>query len=129
MMSGHPCSSTPTAQLGAPRQALFGKGAGMYGAIYLRELQSPTIQGLRKNTLLVLLMLYSMQDSKTGMAWPSQRLMRDTLGMSMASVKRAVRELEEAGLLEKVPGPGRSLRYRMLSVPGGTADTRLTLVQ
>lgn len=126
--NGHHHPSTEEAAEAPSRLVAFGKGAGMYGAIYLRELQSPTVQGLRKNTLLVLLLLYSMQDSKTGMVWPSQHLIRDTLGISMSSVTRAVRELEEAKLLEKVPGPGRSLRYRMLKVPTGTPHTRLSIV-
>lgn len=105
-----------------PRQVQFGKGVGMYGVIYLRELQSPVIRALKPHTKDVLFLLWSMQDSKTGMAWPSQYLIRDTLGVSRSSVTRAIRELEQAGLLERVPGRGRSLRYRMLEVPG-TVDS------
>ena len=57
-------------------------------------------------------------------AWPSQRLLSDTVQMHRARVDRAAKALEQAGLLSVLrpdkPGPGKNNFYTMI-VPTGLA--------
>lgn len=58
------------------------------------------------------------------MAWPSQRLLSDTVQMHRARVDRAAKALEQAGLLTVLrpekPGPGKHNRYTMVMPTGLT---------
>jgi biotin operon repressor len=56
-------------------------------------------------------------NNETGAAWPSLQRMADNLGVSRASIQRAVKALEEKGYLSHTRGAeGRSNRYR-LTIP------------
>lgn len=54
--------------------------------------------------------------------WPSSARLAELTGLSPRSVFRALRDLEEAGHIERNPTPGKSTRYRLQSTRA-TGDT------
>lgn len=61
-----------------------------------------TAQKLPCNQKMVLLMLANRTNQDTGRCDPSHKLLAEDCGLSLASVKRAISELEKGGLLEVI---------------------------
>ena len=92
-------------------------GSGTYGYLFLEELEAPEVRGLTPRALRVLLALWAMSKKGTDRCWPSQIRLAQITGLSRPRVSHATRELQEAGLIEKITGEREGLTYRVLRPP------------
>jgi DNA-binding transcriptional MocR family regulator len=60
-----------------------------------------TVSGLRPTEKLVLLMLANYADAQRAACWPSRRRLAEQCGVRVETIKRAIRQLEDLGLIER----------------------------
>lgn len=119
----HPSARRTSTRTGVVREG----GKTPYGYLFVDELDTDEVRALSPRALRVLLILWGMSRKGTDLAWPSQIKLGLTAGLSRESVSRAVHELESAGLIERIHGPGRGLKYRCLRPPSLRENAAKTL--
>lgn len=86
------------------------------------------VSGLRPTEKLVLLMLANYADAQRAACWPSRQRLAEQCGVRVETIKRAIRQLEDLGLIERdkrFDDSGRqtsnryTLRIDATSPPGG----------
>lgn len=84
---------------------------GMYGYVFLDELESPEVFDLPHSAFRVIVYLWAMAKKGEDVCWPSQKRIAERCNLSLRSVERAIAELERADLVVRLPHTGRSVKY------------------
>ena len=100
---------------------------GSYGKVFVDDIDSDEMRQCTLGARAVYLVLLA-HANQYDVAWPSQRRIAQVTGLSIITVKRGLKQLQEVGLITKIPRDGRRLKYQLLRAPS-RRENALTLVE